>query len=85
MWTNQRFSNKSITAVTLPIVSYGHLAKSRRSCGEPYVHVIYRDQEKELVFPCGTEIEKYSSVYVELGKGLFGFDVITDKTLLEGK
>ena len=85
MWTNQAFNEKSKTVITLPIVSYGHLAKSKRSCGEPYAHIIYMDKEKELIFVCGTEIEKFSSVYIEVTKGLYGFDVITNKTLIEGQ
>ena len=85
MWTNQTFNDKSKTVITLPIISYGHFAKSRRSCGEPYVHVVYKYKEKELVFPCDTEIEKYNSVYIEITKGLFGFDIINDKTLIEGQ
>lgn len=85
MWTNQTFNNKSDYVLTLPIASYGHLAKSRRNCGEPYVHIFYLEKEKELIFPCGTEVEKYRSVYVETSKGLFGFDVITNKTLVSGQ
>ena len=85
MWTNQTFNDKSRNVITLPIVSYGYLAKSRRSCGEPYAHIIYKDKEKELVFPCGTEIEKFSSVYIEVSKGLYSFDVITNTTLIEGQ
>jgi hypothetical protein len=83
MWINQTFNDKTKTVVTVPIVSYGHFAKSRRSCGEPYVHVIYKEIEKELVFPCGIEIEKYSSVYIEITKGLFGFEIIMNKNLIK--
>ena len=85
MWTNQTFNDKSETVITLPIVSYGHLAKSRRSCGEPYAHIIYKEKEKELIFPCGTEIEKFSSLYIEVAKGLYGFDILTNETLVEGQ
>jgi hypothetical protein len=85
MWTNQTFNDPIKVVRNLPVVSSGHLAKSRHSCGDPYVHVIYKNTEKELVFPCGTEIENYSSVYIEITKGLFGFDVITNQTLIEGE
>jgi hypothetical protein len=84
LWANQTFNDKSKRVITVPIVSYGHLAQSRRGCGAPYAHIIYKEKEKELIFPCGTEVEKYSSVYVETAKGLFGFDVITNKTLIQG-
>jgi hypothetical protein len=84
MWSNLTFNDKSKSVLTLPIVSYGHLAKSRENCGKPYVHIYYKGGEKELVFPCGTDVEKFNSVYVEIAKGLFGFDVITNKTLIQG-
>jgi len=83
MWINQTFNDKSKTIVTVPIVSYGHFVNSRRNCGEPYVHVIYKEIEKELVFPCGTEIDKYSGVYIEITKGLLGFEIIMNKTLIK--
>ncbi|MDB5276465.1 MAG: hypothetical protein JWR61_1420 [Ferruginibacter sp.] len=83
MWSNQIFNDNSKIVITLPIVSYGHLAKSSRSCGEPYVHIMYKDKEKELIFPCGTAIEKYRSVDIEIAKGLYGFDIIISKTIVE--
>lgn len=85
MWTNQTFTDHSKRVITTSINSYGHLAKSRRSCGEPYVRISYKNSEKELIFPCETAVEKYSNVYIEIEKGLFGFDIITNKTLLEGQ
>lgn len=85
MFINKTFSSPTKTVVTLPIVSYGHFAKTGKNCGQPYANVIYKDEEKELVFYCGTEIEKYKSVYVEIAKGFFGFEVITKKTLIEGQ
>ncbi len=83
MWLNQNFNDNYKRGVNVPILSYGHLAKSRRSCGNPYVHIVYQGKEKELIFPCGIEIEKYSIVHLETVNGFFGFDVITSKTLSE--
>ena len=66
-------------------MEYGHFAKTSKSCGYPWVHIIYSAKEKELVFPCGTDVKKYSRVFLEVEKGFFGFDVITNKTLEEGQ
>jgi hypothetical protein len=85
MFINQTFGSQTKTIITLPIVSYGHFAKTGKNCGQPYANVMYKGEEKELVFYCGTEIKKYKSVYVEITKGLFGFEVITNKTLIEGQ
>ncbi len=85
MWTNQNFTDHKKNVLTTSITKYGHLAKSSRSCGDPYVHINYMNNEKELVFPCGTEIEKYNTVFIEVEKGFFGFDIITNKTLIKGQ
>jgi len=85
MWTNQIFCDKTKSVVTVPIISYGHYAKKRNSCGAPYVHIIYKDMDKKLDFPCDTPIEKYSSLFIETSKGYFGFDIITNQTLIEGQ
>ena len=85
MWTNQTFNDKTKSVITVPIISYGHYAKKRNSCGAPYVHIIYKDIDKKLDFPCDTPIEKYSSVYIEISKGFFGFEIITNETLIEGQ
>ena len=83
MWTNQTFVDKSKTNFKLPIISYGHFAITRHSHGEPWVHVVYKNSEKELVFPIGTKVEKFKSVNIETQKGLFGFNIITDQNLME--
>jgi len=85
MWTNQTFADQSKKIIITNINSYGHLPKSRRSCGEPYVTINYKNSVKELIFPCGTQVDRYSDVYIEVEKGLFGFDIITNKTLIEGQ
>lgn len=85
MWINRACNDNEKNVVVLPVVSNGHLSRSKGSCGLPYVHVIYQDMEKELIFSCGTEVENFDKVYVETVGGFFGFDVITRKTLVEGQ
>ena len=85
MWTNYHYPNQGKIIITTPILSYDHLAKSKNSCGEPYVNIQYKNMNKQLIFPCGTEVEKYGQVYIETKKGFWGFDIITNKTLIEGQ
>ncbi len=85
MWTNQTYCDKSKTIETVRINSIGHLAKGRNGCGNPYAKITYQGNEKELVFSCGTEIEKFSQVYIEVQKGFWGYKVITKKTLFAGQ
>jgi len=81
MLTNQAFRGQSESQLYVPIISYGQLATSSNSCGNPYVHIIYKEEEKELIFPCGTPVEKSRRVRINVSKGLWGFDVIKDQTL----
>jgi hypothetical protein len=84
MWTNEHFTNNTLQDITTSINAYRHLATDRRGCGEPYVDISYKEQNKELFFPCGTPVEKYRLVHIGIEKGLFGFDVIKNQTLKEG-
>jgi hypothetical protein len=36
--------------------------------------------QKDLIFPCGTEIGKYKSVQLTMQEGLCGFEVITSQS-----
>jgi hypothetical protein len=85
MWANQNFTNHSKRTITASIISRGHLANSRYGCGESYVTIDYMETEKDLIFPYWTKVESYSTVYVEVENGLFGFDIMTNKTLIEGQ
>ncbi len=85
VWINYQYPNPNKMVVTTPILSYGHLAKSKNSCGEPYINIQYKEKKKQLIFPCGTEVEKYGQVYIETKKGFWGYDIITNKTLIEGQ
>jgi hypothetical protein len=66
-------------------MSSGNIPPSQRTCGEPYVVINYKGSDKEMIFPCGTEVEKFGLVYIQVEKGFFGYDIITNKTLIEGQ
>lgn len=85
MFINQTFGSPHKTVITLPVVSYGHFAKTGSNCGKPYANVLYKGQEKELVFDCDTKIQNYKSVQLQISTGLFGFNVITNQTLTRGQ
>lgn len=81
MSINYYFPKPPIYNLTLPIESTGNLAKGRHGCDNPYVHVIYKEQEKEIVFPCGTDVKSYHYVSLQMEEGFFGFEIILDKSL----
>jgi hypothetical protein len=79
MATNYYFPSDNSKTITAKIINTGHLAKGRRGCGEPYCEVVINTTEKQLVFPCDFDIEKYSYIDLTIKKGFWGFDIITDK------
>ena len=85
MWTNLHFADKEKQILTLSIQSRGRLDRSKNGCAQPYAVIQYKNAEKELIFPCETPIEKYDRVYVEIQRGLFGYDVIARQTLVQGQ
>lgn len=64
------------------ITNTGRLAKGRRGCGNPYADVKVKGHDKQLVFSCGFDVEKYSNVILIIKPGLLGFDIIMSKKLL---
>ena len=86
MATNYYCPNDNSTQITSEIIKTGHLTEGRGGdCSEPYCEVIINSKEKQLVFPCGVEIENYKYVDVTIKRGLLGFDIITDKKLTNKK
>ncbi|MBP8034140.1 MAG: hypothetical protein KAZ71_06045 [Bacteroidia bacterium] len=80
MATNYYYPTKSIRTITAKIIRTGHLAKGRYGCGPPYCDVVINNKEKELIFPCGLEIEKYKSIDLKIQKGLWGFEIVAEST-----
>lgn len=78
MGANYYFSSHKQKLCVLEVIEKGYMAEGTRSCGNPYVIVIYNNTQKRLVFPCDTKIEHYSSVELALYEGLFGFVVAKD-------
>jgi len=76
---NFYFAAGETTKQEVKVVGYGKLAKGRNGCGEPYVDIKLLELEKQLFFPCGTDVSRYSAISLVLQPGLFGFYVIKDK------
>jgi hypothetical protein len=84
MATNYYFiDNIKAEVVKTPIIKTGHLAKGKNKCEYPYADVNIKGAEKELIFPCDLEIEKYKFVSVSLKAGLWGFYRILEQTPTE--
>lgn len=94
MWTNQNFTDHSKRIIRAKISSYKYSnseqlygskgpVNSRGGCEMPYVTINYMNIKRQFTFPCGTEVEKYESVNLEVERGFFGFYVIYDKTLVK--
>lgn len=68
----------------IKIINTGNLAKGRNGCGNPYADVKVKGVDKQLIFPCGSEVRNYSEVILTVKTGLLGFDIITKKILPSG-
>jgi energy-coupling factor transporter transmembrane protein EcfT len=67
------------------ILKTGHLAKGRRGCANPYCEIKINGLEKQLIFPCGFDIDNSNTVILTVEKGFFGFDVVIDKDAIYEK
>ena len=81
MASNYYFPTDEKIVKKVKIIKIGYLGKGRYGCGNPYVNVRINGIDKELIFPCDTEIENHNFVSLTIRKGLLGFDVIIEKTL----
>ena len=82
MIINYQFPKSAETRTKVPVLYTGHLAKGRSGCAVPYVDVHIKGLNKELMFPCDFEIEKYKFVNVTIKEGFFGVEILTDKIAL---
>ena len=85
MGANYYFTTQKEEIFDLKVVETGHLARGRRSCGNPYAIVNYNNTKKQLIFPCNTDLENCTNVKVGLNQGLFGFVVIKEMKPLISK
>jgi hypothetical protein len=82
MLANYYLADKTTIAVNEKIISTGHLARgSRGHCEKPFIIINYNGQEKQLVYYCDIQVEKYNSVDLTIAKGFLGYDIITTSDL----
>ncbi|WP_423149736.1 hypothetical protein [Rubrolithibacter danxiaensis] len=82
MIINYNFPTGAETQIKVKALNYGHLAKGKSGCAVPYVDVNIKGLNKELIFPCDFEVEKYKSVNVTIQEGFFGIDILTEKKIM---
>lgn len=83
MFSNYFFRDGIIRSYECGIISYGHNSSDRYGCGESWATINYKGEIKELDFACGTPVEKYKTVDLQVSQGFFGFDVIENQVLKE--
>lgn len=84
LFLNQTFSDKAIMKEYFQIVKKGGRSRKTR-CFHPYVVIDFHGKEKQLVFYCdfAETIKLSSKVNLAYSKGLFGFDIIRSKLLIQ--
>jgi len=76
---NYYFPDSKEDHYKVEIIKTGHLAKGKNGCGPAYAKVEINNADKELIFPCGFELEGYRFVNLTIKKGFLGFEIITSK------
>jgi hypothetical protein len=74
------YSDKTQSNIKTPILNTGYLAKGKNGCGNPYADVTINGADKQLIFSCDIIIEDYKYINLTIRKGLWGFEIIEDKT-----
>jgi len=85
MYLNQQLCQTDTITYTYTIERKGTLAKGRNGCNQPFAVINFEGLEKELIFNCNIseDFHKYSKIRLTYSKGLFGYNVIKESTLLE--
>ncbi|TKK64088.1 hypothetical protein FC093_23325 [Ilyomonas limi] len=82
MFANYYLADNKTIVINEKIISTGHLARGERgTCEEPFIIINYNGQEKQLVYYCDTQVEKYKSVDLTIAKGFLGYDIVTNSDL----
>ena len=81
MALNFYFPNENPQIFNLKVVEIGSLT-NRRGCDPPYATVDYYGFQKQLIFPCNTNLSHTSRIEVKLQKGLLGFMILKDWKLI---
>jgi len=66
-----------------PILKTGHFPFSEYGPGSTHANVQINGFDKELIFSPNLDIEKYKYVIITIKKGLWGFDIIENKTTVK--
>lgn len=85
LFLNSAFSAKEIFTEDFIIMKTGMLAKGKHGkCGVPYAIIKFKETRKQLLFYCDDKeiLIRSSKVRLEYENGLFGFEVIRTKILL---
>lgn len=77
MLANFYLADKETFVVNESIISTGTLGTSK-GCRQPFIMVNHDGLEKQLVFYCGTPVDKFKSIDLTISKGLFGFEIVTN-------
>lgn len=81
--TNYYLRNNEKQILQLNIIQTGNHSRRKSKCRRPYAIVEFQNIKKEIKFPCEyeTSISNYKSVTLTTSKGVWGYEVFTDKKL----
>jgi hypothetical protein len=54
-------------------------------CVEPYIEIKHKGLNKQIIYPCGTVVNKEKSLTLTISKGFCGYDIIRNQIRSPGK
>jgi len=79
MAINYFFAENIVITKNVNIIKTGSLAEGKHGCSQPYAEIKYKEQIKELIYPCGTNLENEKEVELLLKKGKLGFEIVINQ------
>lgn len=85
LYSNQSFAETTQTTEVFDIERTGMFASGRRGCGKPYAVINFYGLTKDIVFACSDidRINDYSKVRITYSKGLWGYNIVRRKSLVQ--
>lgn len=75
MAANYYFADTKTTIQTYIVIAADNGSPIGK-CVEPYIEIEHKGLNKQIIYPCGTVVDKQKSITLTTSKGLFGYDII---------
>jgi hypothetical protein len=75
MAANYYFADAKTTTQTYIVIAADNGSPIGK-CVEPYIEIEHKGLNKQIIYPCGTVVDKQKSLTLTTSEGFFGYDII---------